>query len=384
MNATSWVRLRNDGRAPILTDVSGLQHLLFEWVLSDSRWTYVSLVLSETFKALVAGLEGALWTLGAVPAVLRHGQPVGVDARAEAESPAAVDGAVRAGAGPPRAAADVEYVRLPHLAAATTGERRGGNASRPARRRRSPRLRPCAGPSALARPAQSRTRPAAAPKTIRTGQNACRTAARVVRQGSPDSRNSCRAPETARPGSGLSGHTALPGPDTGSSLRPRTSTRVGTAVPGAMDVDAVPPLEHGNSQARSMGRRTGSDDQHDRRDCQGGREVRQVTAPHTARTLPFCTSLFVDLLRSRPEPYSNHARPVATQTGRGTTSSAASSDVDSVINVKPTAAPGSRTPRGRGRRRWPPRRAAAGRPRYKSRPRGPSRTPLYLPRDSRS
>ena len=48
------------------------RHLLFEWVLSYSRWTYVSLALSETFEALVAGLQGALWTLGAVPAVLRH------------------------------------------------------------------------------------------------------------------------------------------------------------------------------------------------------------------------------------------------------------------------------------------------------------------------
>ena len=47
-------------------------HLLFEWVLSYSRWTYVGLALSETFEALVAGLQDALWTLGAVPAVLRH------------------------------------------------------------------------------------------------------------------------------------------------------------------------------------------------------------------------------------------------------------------------------------------------------------------------
>ena len=48
------------------------EHLLFEWVLSYSRWTYVALAVSETFEALVAGLQGALWTLGAVPAVLRH------------------------------------------------------------------------------------------------------------------------------------------------------------------------------------------------------------------------------------------------------------------------------------------------------------------------
>ena len=47
-------------------------HLLFEWVLSYSRWTYVGLALSETFETLVTGLQGALWTLGAVPEVLRH------------------------------------------------------------------------------------------------------------------------------------------------------------------------------------------------------------------------------------------------------------------------------------------------------------------------
>ena len=39
-------------------------HLLFEWVLSYSKWTYVGLALSETFEALVAGLQGALWMLG--------------------------------------------------------------------------------------------------------------------------------------------------------------------------------------------------------------------------------------------------------------------------------------------------------------------------------
>lgn len=63
------------------TDASGLgvtiqgeafSHLLFEWVLSFSGWTYVSLAASETFEALVAGLQGAVWTLGAVPAVVRH------------------------------------------------------------------------------------------------------------------------------------------------------------------------------------------------------------------------------------------------------------------------------------------------------------------------
>jgi hypothetical protein len=47
-------------------------HLLFEWVLSFSGWTYVALAVSETFEALVAGPQGAVWTLGAVPAVIRH------------------------------------------------------------------------------------------------------------------------------------------------------------------------------------------------------------------------------------------------------------------------------------------------------------------------
>ena len=47
-------------------------HLLFEWVLSFSGWTYVGLAASETFEALVAGLQGAVWTLGAVPSVIRH------------------------------------------------------------------------------------------------------------------------------------------------------------------------------------------------------------------------------------------------------------------------------------------------------------------------
>ncbi len=47
-------------------------HLWFEWVLSFSGWTYVALAASETFEALVAGVQGAVWTLGAVPSVLRH------------------------------------------------------------------------------------------------------------------------------------------------------------------------------------------------------------------------------------------------------------------------------------------------------------------------
>jgi len=44
-----------------------LVHLLFEFVLLFSRWTYVALAFSETFEALMSGLQGALWKLGGVP-----------------------------------------------------------------------------------------------------------------------------------------------------------------------------------------------------------------------------------------------------------------------------------------------------------------------------
>ena len=46
-------------------------HLLFEFVLSFSKWRWVGLALSETFEALVRGLQDALWELGGVPAVWR-------------------------------------------------------------------------------------------------------------------------------------------------------------------------------------------------------------------------------------------------------------------------------------------------------------------------
>lgn len=46
-------------------------HLLFQFILSFSKWRAVALAFSETFEALVAGLQGALWELGGVPGVLR-------------------------------------------------------------------------------------------------------------------------------------------------------------------------------------------------------------------------------------------------------------------------------------------------------------------------
>ena len=46
-------------------------HLLFQLVLSFSKWRFVRVAYGETFEALVAGLQGALWTLGGAPLVLR-------------------------------------------------------------------------------------------------------------------------------------------------------------------------------------------------------------------------------------------------------------------------------------------------------------------------
>ena len=81
-----------------------LPHLLFEWVLSYSRWTYVSLALSETLEALVAGLQGALWTLGAVLAVLRRDNVSAATHELKRSGGRQLTGAGRAGAGPLRAA----------------------------------------------------------------------------------------------------------------------------------------------------------------------------------------------------------------------------------------------------------------------------------------
>ncbi len=48
-----------------------LEHLLFEFVLSFSGWTWTGLSYSETFEALSEGLQGALWALGGCPGVAR-------------------------------------------------------------------------------------------------------------------------------------------------------------------------------------------------------------------------------------------------------------------------------------------------------------------------
>jgi hypothetical protein len=46
-------------------------HLLFQFVLTFSKWRSVTLAFSETFEALVGGLQDAFWRLGGVPEVLR-------------------------------------------------------------------------------------------------------------------------------------------------------------------------------------------------------------------------------------------------------------------------------------------------------------------------
>lgn len=49
-----------------------LAHSLFVLRLSFSGWTWVEVAYGETFEALVSGVQGALWSLGGVPEVLRH------------------------------------------------------------------------------------------------------------------------------------------------------------------------------------------------------------------------------------------------------------------------------------------------------------------------
>jgi hypothetical protein len=46
-------------------------HLLFELILSFSKWRWVCLAFTETFEALVYGIQGSLWSLGGVPRVIR-------------------------------------------------------------------------------------------------------------------------------------------------------------------------------------------------------------------------------------------------------------------------------------------------------------------------
>jgi len=47
------------------------RHLLFLFRLSFSKWTWVDIAFAETYEALVSGVQGAVWKLGGVTAVLR-------------------------------------------------------------------------------------------------------------------------------------------------------------------------------------------------------------------------------------------------------------------------------------------------------------------------
>ena len=47
-------------------------HLMFQFVLAWSGWRYISLAMGETYEALLAGLQGALWTLRGVPKKIRQ------------------------------------------------------------------------------------------------------------------------------------------------------------------------------------------------------------------------------------------------------------------------------------------------------------------------
>jgi hypothetical protein len=47
------------------------EHLLFELVLSYSGWTWANVAFTESYEALIGGLQRGLWKLGGVPQVLR-------------------------------------------------------------------------------------------------------------------------------------------------------------------------------------------------------------------------------------------------------------------------------------------------------------------------
>jgi len=42
-------------------------HLMYHFVLTYSNWEWVNLAYSETFEALIDGLQTSLWELGGVP-----------------------------------------------------------------------------------------------------------------------------------------------------------------------------------------------------------------------------------------------------------------------------------------------------------------------------
>ncbi len=50
----------------VTVDGDPFPHLLFEFVLSYSHWTWVAIAFGETFEALATSVQGALWALGGV------------------------------------------------------------------------------------------------------------------------------------------------------------------------------------------------------------------------------------------------------------------------------------------------------------------------------
>jgi hypothetical protein len=48
-------------------------HLLFEFVLTFSGWRSIGLAFSESFEAMLPGIQTALYKLGGVPTVWRQG-----------------------------------------------------------------------------------------------------------------------------------------------------------------------------------------------------------------------------------------------------------------------------------------------------------------------
>ncbi len=55
----------------VTIDSEPFPHLLYHFVLTYSNWEWVNLAYSETFEALVEGLQASLWELGAVPLMHR-------------------------------------------------------------------------------------------------------------------------------------------------------------------------------------------------------------------------------------------------------------------------------------------------------------------------
>lgn len=51
-----------------------LPHLMYHFVLTYSNWEHVSICFSESFEALCAGMQAALWSLGRVPELHRTDQ----------------------------------------------------------------------------------------------------------------------------------------------------------------------------------------------------------------------------------------------------------------------------------------------------------------------